>query len=450
MGWNGGTAVFNVHGGGILNMEDVVVDDLGGTDMSFCVHLNNWGDVTLKADNCEFNSPYCGVRVFNSGPDINNVNITNSELTGATRAFWVHNYIGDLSDASDEDIKNRLNIDIYNNNNTFSLTESAISPIRYGFGNPVYFTENGELVDLPVIDDSEKTVQISSASAMSAFAVMVNNGKTFENYKVTLNADIDLNYQPWTPIGTSTNAFKGNFDGNGYKISNLKAGTDSQNDVGLFGFTTNGTIKNIHIHNAEIKGNLDVGVVAGTPYTTKYSNITVTGLIKVDGYAYVGGMFGKNAYANLTDLTIDADEGSYVKAKSENYRTYVGGVVGFMGEGSHSVSNVVSNIDVYGSTCDVGGITGIAHYNNNFINCSCTGNVTLENAQDSGDHLEIGGIAGVWHNENGTTVTFTGCSFTGTLTTRLNGEDRSEEIADTNKITGRAYSTEGTGELIID
>ena len=305
-------------------------------------------------------------------------------------------------------------------------------------------------VDLPVIEDSEKTVQISSASAMSAFAVMVNNGKTFENYTVTLNADIDLNYQPWTPIGTSTNAFKGNFDGNGYTISNLKAGTDSQSNVGLFGYTTDGTIKNIHIHNAQIKGYLNVGVVAGTPYTTEYSDIKVTGLVKVEGYAYVGGMFGKNAYANLTNLTIEADEGSYVRAESENYRTYVGGVVGFMGEGDHSVSNVVSNIDVYGSTCDVGGITGIAHYDNKFINCSCTGNVTLENAQDSGDQLEIGGIAGVWHNENGTTVTFTNCSFTGTLSTHLNGVDCSEEIADTNKITGRAYSTEGTGQLIIN
>lgn len=307
-----------------------------------------------------------------------------------------------------------------------------------------------EVVGVPVIDDNAKTVQISSASAMSAFAVMVNNGEAFENYTVTLKADIDLNYQPWTPIGTSTNAFKGNFDGNGYKISNLKAGTDSQSDVGLFGFTTNGTIKNIHIHNAQIKGYMHVGVVAGTPYTTKYSNIKVTGLIKVDGYAYVGGMFGKNVYANLTDLTIDADEGSYVKAESENYRTYVGGVVGFMGEGGHSVSNVVSNIDVYGSTCDVGGITGIAHYNNKFINCICTGNVTLENAQDSGDQLEIGGIAGVWHNEDGTTVTFTDCSFSGTLTTSLNGVDCSDEIADTNKITGRAYETTGTGQLIID
>ena len=307
-----------------------------------------------------------------------------------------------------------------------------------------------EVVGVPVIDHNAKKVEISSASAMSAFAVMVNNGESFENYTVTLNADIDLNNQPWTPIGTSTNAFKGNFDGKDHMISNLKAGTNSQSDVGLFGYTTDGTIKNIHIHNAEIKGYLDVGVVAGTPYTTEYSNIKVTGLIKVDGFSYVGGMFGKNAYANLTDLTIEADEGSYVKAESGNYRTYVGGVVGFMGEGGHSVSDVVSNIDVYGSTCDVGGITGIAHYNNKFINCSCTGNVTLENAQDSGDHLEIGGIAGVWHNENGTTVTFTNCSFTGTLNTRLNGEDHSEEIADTNKITGRAYSTTGTGQLIIN
>ena len=307
-----------------------------------------------------------------------------------------------------------------------------------------------EVVGVPVIDDIAKTVEISSASAMSAFAVMVNNGETFENYTVTLNADIDLNNVAWTPIGTSTNAFKGNFDGNGHTISNLKAGTDSQSNVGLFGYTTDGTIKNIHIHNAEIKGHQNVGVVAGTPFTTEYSNIKVTGLVKVDGYAYVGGMFGKDAYANLTDLTIEADEGSYVKAESENYRTYVGGVVGFMGEGGHSVSNVVSNIDVYGSTCDVGGITGIAHYNNKFINCSCTGNVTLKNAQDAGDQLEIGGIAGVWHNQDGTTVTFTNCSFTGTLNTRLNGEDHSEEIADTNKITGRAYSTTGTGQLIIN
>ena len=62
---------------------------------------------------------------------------------------------------------------------------------------------------------------------------------------------------------------------------------------------------------------MNVGVVAGTPYTSKYTNLTLTGSIQVEGYAYVGGMLGKNAYAPLTDLTINASQGSYVKADSE-------------------------------------------------------------------------------------------------------------------------------------
>lgn len=61
-------------------------------------------------------------------------------------------------------------------------------------------------------------------------------------------------------------------------------------------------------------------------------------------------MLGKNAYAPLTDLTINASQGSYVKADSEYYRTYVGGVAGFMGEGGVAVKNVTSNLDVYGTS----------------------------------------------------------------------------------------------------
>ena len=141
MGWNGAATVIDVTAGGVLNMEGVTVKINDKTDMNFAVHLNNWGEVTLNADNCVFDAPYCGVRVFNSGYDMNNVKITNSKLTGKTRAFWVHNYIGDLNSAqhSDDAIKARLNIDIYNNNNEFSITGTAVSPIRYGFGTTVYF-----------------------------------------------------------------------------------------------------------------------------------------------------------------------------------------------------------------------------------------------------------------------------------------------------------------------
>ena len=149
MGWNGATTVIDVTAGGVLNLEKVTVKNEGGTDMNFGVHLNNWGEVTLNANNCVFDATYCGVRVFNSGYDMNNVTIKNSTLKGATRAFWVHNYLGDLNSAqhSDEAIKARLNLDIYGNGNNFELTGTATSPIRYGFGTTVFFDENGNKVN---------------------------------------------------------------------------------------------------------------------------------------------------------------------------------------------------------------------------------------------------------------------------------------------------------------
>ena len=269
------------------------------------------------------------------------------------------------------------------------------------------------------------------------------------NETVKLTADIDLENKEWTPIGKSGSTFQGTFDGQGHTISNLKTGSSQQSDVGLFGVTANGEVKNFTLQNANVTGYLDVGAIAGTPYTSKYTDITLRGKITVNGYAYVGGAFGKNAYADLTNITINVESGSYVKADSENYRTYVGGLVGFMGEGSHVVKDVTSNIDVIGSTCDVGGITGIAHYGNTFENCSSSGNVTLVNAQDEGDHLEIGGIAGVWHDKTNYKVTFKKCDFTGQLSTKLNGVDKTSELSELHRIAGRRYGA-GTGSLIID
>ncbi len=300
------------------------------------------------------------------------------------------------------------------------------------------------------VDETNKVVTIASAKELALLAKQVNAGTSYKGYTVKLVNDIDLGSRLWTPIGKSGKTFQGVFDGNGKTISNLLINNSHQSDVGLFGLTTNGEIKNVIVKNASVKGYLDVGVVAGTPYTSKYTNITVCGDVYVNGYAYVGGVFGKNAYANLKDITVEVNEGSYVKARSYGYRTYVGGVVGFMGEGNQIVSTVKSNIDVFGSTCDVGGITGIAHYGNQFINCVCTGNVTLENAGDAGDHLEIGGIAGVWHDQTGQKVTFTGCSFTGKLSTALNGDDKTADLNDGYyQITGRKYGS-GTGTLLID
>lgn len=296
------------------------------------------------------------------------------------------------------------------------------------------------------------TVTISTLDELKAFRDAVNSGTSYKGQTVELTADIDLNGEEWTPIGKSGKTFQGIFNGNGHTVSNLVINQPGMCDVGFFGFTTNGEIKNLTIHNANIKGYLDVGAVAGSPYTSKYTNIKLTGDVVVEGYAYVGGMFGKNVYQNLTDLTIDANSGSYVKASSENYRSYVGGVIGFMGEGNQTVQNVTSNLNVIGSTCDVGGISGNAHYGNRFINVTCTaGQITLENAIDTGDHLEIGGIVGVWLNtENQTVLIINSSAPNATLKTTLNGEDKSEEVRN-NTVAGKSYGSEtaASGSLLI-
>ncbi len=296
---------------------------------------------------------------------------------------------------------------------------------------------------------------ISTVEQLRALATEVNGGTTFSGMQIKLSNDIDLKSEEWTPIGRKDKAFQGTFDGCGYTISNLKIergvnNSSSNADMGLFGFTSDGKVMNFTLYNAFVKAGIDVGAIAGTPYTSSYSNITLAGDVKVEGYSYVGGMFGKNVYKGMENLMVRVNEGSYVKAESETYRTYVGGVIGFMGEGNIIISNVESNINVTGSTCDVGGITGIAHYGNTFENCICTGNVTLVNANDAGDQLEIGGIAGVWMNSSAGKVTLRKCNFTGTLKSALNGVDKSEEVAG-NRLTGRKYyPNSNEGELIIE
>ena len=318
---------------------------------------------------------------------------------------------------------------------------------------------DGETVTTPEIKTDAVTGQpvavIDSASDLAGFAALINGAaistlatRAGEVVNFVLETNIDLNNMPWTPIGTQANPYTGMFDGKGHTIYNLNVDGGSNSNKGFFGYTINGEVKNLTIENAKVSGRLNVGVVAGTPYTTKYTNIAVKGHVEVNGMAYVGGVGGKNAYANWENITVDVDDTSYVNANSiENgtaYRTYVGGVVGFNGEGGHSFKNITSNINVKGSTCDVGGLFGIAHYSNKFENCVCYGDVEIYAAEETEEAQEIGGIAGVWHNETGCSVTMTDCSFTGTLKTNIEGVEFYY-----GGLVGKPYG-DGEGKLFID
>ena len=316
------------------------------------------------------------------------------------------------------------------------------------FDNEGYFVEDGKVI-------------VESANGLVTIADAIADGTLPSNTDIVLDGDIDLSelaaltraavVSNWTPVGTSEKPYTGTFDGKGYTIKNLVINGGSQSNIGFFGVTMNGEIKNVTFENAKVSGYLNVGVVAGTPYTSKYTNITVKGHVEVDGMAYVGAVGGKNAYANWTNVTVNVDETSYVNANSVQngtaYRSYVGGVVGFNGEGGHTFSNIYSNINVKGSTCDVGGLFGIAHYSNNFVNCVCEGDVEIYAASEEAEAQEIGGIAGVWHNENGTKVTFTNCSFTGALKANNDYVINTEKFGN---LVCSSYNNTGKGILVID
>lgn len=349
-----------------------------------------------------------------------------------------------------------------------SIERKKVYTLNYTVGDtPIYEGElegaeedkqvwDGETATIPepVVDEAtgKEYYPVTQASDLAGLAALVNGtasrAAASNAIDIKLTGDIDLAGNEWTPIGTSSQPYKGTFDGCGYAIKNLVV-TGNNSYVGLFGNTNNGEIKNLTIENAMVSGRLNVGVVSGQPYTSKYTNITVKGHVEVNGMAYVGGVGGKNAYANWENITVDVDADSYVNANSvENgtaYRSYVGGVVGFNGEGGHSFKNITSNIDVKGSTCDVGGLFGIAHYGNQFENCSSSGDVEIYAASEAAEAEEIGGIAGVWNN-GGADVKFTGCAFTGTLKTNI---EEGVDLKD-NTIVGNAYAEKGKGKLFID
>ena len=187
-----------------------------------------------------------------------------------------------------------------------------------GFGNSDYDDTWDVMAATEFADsyETDKVLDIATPAEFALFSKTVSEGNSFKGVSINLNSDVDLMNIDWTPIGNSTTKFQGNFNGNGHTIKNLKIDNRGTSYQGLFGFTTDGKIGNFTVENASVAGRLGVGVVSGSPYTSSFENINVTGLIQVEGMSYVGGIFGRNAYANISNITVNADSGSYVKADS--------------------------------------------------------------------------------------------------------------------------------------
>lgn len=151
---------------------------------------------------------------------------------------------------------------------------------------------------------------IEDAKDLKLLAEKVNGGVTYKDKYFKLTADIDLKNEEWTPIGTMLveegRPFQGTFDGDGYKITNLKV-TGNSNNAGLFGYTQDATIKNCNV-TGEVKGFNDVGgIVGNADGKTQILSCSFRGDVTGED-SYIGGIAGsargtiKNCYA-LADVT---------------------------------------------------------------------------------------------------------------------------------------------------
>lgn len=200
------------------------------------------------------------------------------------------------------------------------------------------------------------------------------------NYYLT--CDIELS-GTWIPLGKSTSstdsytAFTGNFDGNGYTISNLTISSGTYNYVGLFAYN-NGTIENVTVEVNSVTGGSYVGTLVGHNYSGTIQNCSVIG----NGYTssiitgndtdaqHIGGLVGCNGTSSSTSAVITECSVSDLNVRFKNYssssaNSAAGDFLGCFAGGNFATISYCSatqcntNASNVGSTaCSVGGFVG--------------------------------------------------------------------------------------------
>ena len=202
--------------------------------------------------------------------------------------------------------------------------------------------------------------QISTAAQLKRFRDIVNgsNGQTPNRGAcAVLTADIDLNNEPWTPIGPDTDsAYTGAFDGQGYTVRNLSITGDFKR-AGLFGCVKDGSIRKL--------------TVAGSVSCT------------VD-YGWCGGIAGcaeRETIENCASLCTISYTGKDAR---------VGGIVGWVPNSSSvTIIRDCYNIGKITGGSDTGGICGF-YLTGNIFNCYNVGEIT------GGEYID--NIAGYYIN----------------------------------------------------
>ena len=118
----------------------------------------------------------------------------------------------------------------------------------------------------------EEPYEINSANDLRLLAYNVANEEVdgYAGCYFVLTRDISLSdTASWLPIGYFAETgdsepipFKGNFDGQGYRIYNLKISDTTQDYAGLFGSLHGATIKNLTV-DGQVNANSKAAILAG-------------------------------------------------------------------------------------------------------------------------------------------------------------------------------------------
>ena len=146
-----------------------------------------------------------------------------------------------------------------------------------------------------VAAEGKEIIEISTAEELFKMALNIASGDSYAascSYKLT--KDINLKGKRWVPIGISeTMAFKGTFDGNGFKVYNFKINSHKLYYSGFFGYVKGAKVMNLTL-DCVIKaagGNIAGGMCATNNGGT-FSNCRVIAVASAE--KCFGGFVGVN------------------------------------------------------------------------------------------------------------------------------------------------------------
>ncbi len=221
---------------------------------------------------------------------------------------------------------------------------------------------------------------VSTMQQLRAVAAVVNGGDDFSGKYIQLKNDISVQLGSWTPIGNGNHPFRGTFDGNKRKITDigLRDTSNTATHYGLFGKLEGGTIKNLEV-SGTITGHSVVGGIVGDNsgrIENCISNVTVTG----SGF-YIGGIAGYTPGGTIKNCY---NTGSVTGNDS------VGGITGNLFV-NYTIENCYNRGQITGST-NVGGIAGKgSHYNVKscyYLNTTASGGINGTNSGNASPKTE--------------------------------------------------------------